>query len=169
LLFEETNVDQLDRILATIGTRDASTVREAFLNELLWSRSVSADSDQVFRWCQRYFPLISTTATASSLTFNPMGVRYSFLFSILSEIVYNALKYTDCQEPIQINSRVQGNTFSFVCENTFSELSTQCSGSQKGLEFVGGLAQMIDGIEVLRRSEYAKFKVELRIQLNLLN
>ena len=169
LLFEETNVDQLDRILTTVGDREASTVREAFLNELLWSRAVSADSDQVLRWCQRYFPVISTTAVAPILTFNPMGVRYSFLFSILSEIVYNALKYTDCREPVKINWCMQGNTFSFVCENTFSELSTQYSGSQKGLEFVSGLARMIDGIEVLHRSENAKFKVELHIQLSLLN
>lgn len=169
LLFEETNVDQLDRIVTSIGGRDASEVREAFLNDLLWSRTVSSDSDQVFRWCQLYLPLISTTRGASVLTFNPMGVRYSFLFSILSEIVYNALKYTDCQEPIQINWDMKLNTFSFVCQNTFSKLSTRSSGSQKGLEFVGGLAQMIDGIEVLHRSEDAKFKVELRIQLSLLN
>jgi DNA-binding response OmpR family regulator len=169
LLFEETNVDQLDRILTTIGGREASTVREAFLNELLWSRAVSADSNQVLRWCQRYFPVISTTAIAPTLTFNPTGVRYSFLFSILSEIVYNALKYTDCQEPIRINWCMQGNTFSFVCQNTFSELSTQYSGSQKGLEFVSGLAQMIDGIEILHRSENAKFKVQLHIQSSLLN
>lgn len=169
LLFEETNVDQLERLVATFETAEISMVRQTFLNELLWSQASAAESQQVLRWCQGHFPIISVKTSGSIKAFDHSGVRYSFLFSVLSEILYNALKYTDGREPIQIDQSVQRGVFSFVCENTFDDLSTQSSGSQKGLEFVHGLAQMLDGVEIIHQSKDEKFRVELRMPVNLLN
>jgi hypothetical protein len=169
VLFEETNEDQLDRILTTIAGSPIHTVREAFLEDLLWSDKAAHDTAQVFGWCELYLPIVSAKITDAPPAFNTTGVRYAFLFSVLSEIIYNALKYTDCREPIRIQWRKQHGTFSFSCENTFSKTSTQSVGSQKGLEFINGLSQMMDGIEIVHRSELGKFTIELRLQESLLN
>jgi DNA-binding response OmpR family regulator len=168
LLFEETNVDQVERLVATFETAEVGVVRQTFLNELLWPQA-AAESKQVLRWCQSHFPIISLKTSGSIKAFDPSGVRYSFLFSVLSEILYNSLKYTDGREPIRIDQTVQGGLFCFVCENTFDDVSTQSSGSRKGLEFVHGLAQMLDGIEIIHQSKDEKFRVELRIPVDLLN
>lgn len=168
LLFEETHVDQLDRILTTIARGPIDIVREAFLRELLWSNKTAHDTAQVFGWCELYLPIISAGITDPQPAFNTTGVRYAFLFSVFSEIIYNALKYTDCRELIRIQWQKQHGFFSFSCENTFSKTSTQSVGSQKGLEFINGLSQMIDGIEIVHRSELGKFRIELRLQESLL-
>jgi DNA-binding response OmpR family regulator len=169
LLFEETNVDQLERIAMLTGSSVAS-VREAFLEDLLWSeKAVSPEPEQVVRWCERNFPIISVTVTEPPPAFNLSGVRYAFLLSVLTEIVYNALKYTDGRQPIRIAWRKQDQVFRFICNNTFSEASTQSVGSQKGLEFVSNLSQMIEGIEIVHRNEHETFTVELRLQESLLN
>lgn len=168
-LFEETHVDQLDRILTTIAGSPIETVREAFLEDLLWSDKAEHDTGQVFGWCELYLPIVSTTIADPPPAFNKTGVRYAFLFSIFSEIIYNALKYTDCREPIRVQWRKQDRIFSFSCENTFSETSTQSVGSKKGIEFMNGLSQMIDGIEIMHRAELGKFTIELHLQESLLN
>lgn len=168
LLFEETNVDQLERLVATFETAEISGIRETFLNELLWSQAAT-ESEQVLGWCQNHFPIISVKTSGSTKNFDPGGVRYSFLFSVVSEILYNALKYSDGCEPIQIDQNVQAGVFSFVCENTFDDLSRQSSGSQRGLEFVHGLIQMLDGVEISHQSKDEKFRVELRMPVTLLN
>jgi CheY-like chemotaxis protein len=168
LLFEETNADQLERISALTGS-PVITVREAFLQDLLWSEKASHDTGKVFKWCERYLPIISSRITGPPPSFNITGVRYAFLFSVFSEVIYNALKYTDCREPIRIEWGKEDSVFTFLCENTFSQTSTHSVGSQKGLEFVNGLSQMIDGIEIVHRAEFERFTVELRLQESLLN
>jgi DNA-binding response OmpR family regulator len=169
LLFEETNVDQLERILAEVGGPPIRRVRETFLKEVFWSETATHDTQQVLRWCEQYFPIISMAVDDPLTAFNLIGVRYPFLFSIFSEIIYNAFKYTDCRGPIRIDWRKRGDAFTFSCENTFSKKSRQSVGAQKGLAFVNGLSQMIEGIEFLRRDEGGDFTVELQLQGALLS
>lgn len=170
LLFEETNVDQLDRILAKVGGLPIGKVRETFLEEVFWSETATHDTQQVLRWCEEYFPIISIAVDDAVTAFNLIGVRYPFLFSIISEIIYNALKYTDCRGPIRIDWRKRDNAFIFSCVNTFSEKSRQSVGAQKGLAFVNGLSQMIEGIEFPPpQVEGGEFTVELQLQATLLS
>lgn len=167
LLFEEANQDQFDRILGTVEGSSGETVRETFLKDVFWSESISPK--QVFGWAEKHFPVISSAITEPFPTFNLTGVRYPFLFSIFSELVYNALKYTDCREPILVEWRSLQDKFIFSCQNTFSTASTESTGAQKGLAFVRSLSQMIDGINLIAKSEGDKFTVSLHLNKNLLN
>lgn len=161
MLFEESNLVQLGRILTTHDAHSISHTREVFLKEVFWSEEVSRDLGRVRNWIQQNLPVLSLSIEGPSPHFDPGGVRYAFLFAILSEIVYNALKYTDCLEPIRIEWRKQAGTYLFSCRNTFNQESTRRRGSQKGLSFVAGLTQMIDGIRLLRKSESNVFTIEL--------
>jgi DNA-binding response OmpR family regulator len=161
ILFEETNLKPLNRILAAYGVVAASSTREAFLKEVFWSEEVSRDLKRVVNWIEQTLPVATVEIESSGPCLDPGGVRYAFLFAILSEIVYNALKYTDCREPIRIEWKRDGDKYRFSCRNTFSLESTRRRDSQKGLAFVGGLTQMIEGISLRRKSEPDVFTVEL--------
>lgn len=169
LLFEETNLEQLSRILKELGGRSISTVRETFLKDVFWSETAQHETAQVLNWCERHFPIITLDINGTPPVFNPTGVRYPFLFSIFSEIVYNALKYTDCREPIRIAWSAPGGSFVFSCSNTFGEVSTRRTGAQKGLAFVNGLSRMVEGIHLTRESERDIFTAKLHVRESLLN
>jgi ActR/RegA family two-component response regulator len=169
LLFEETNLGQFNRILEALGGRSISTVRETFLKDVFWSETAQHDAAQVLSWCERYFPIITLEIDGPTPVFNATGVRYPFLFSIFSEIIYNALKYTDCREPIRVGWGTRAGSFAFTCSNTFGEASTRWSGAQKGLAFVNGLSRMIEGIHLIREDDHNVFKAELHVRESLLN
>lgn len=168
LLFEEANLEQFIRILASQKGQTISTTRETFLKEVFWSEEVAHDVGRVLKWLERYLPILSLEIEGSGPNFDASGVRYPFLFAILSEIVYNALKYTDCREPIRLDWRKQGDTYLFSCRNTFNQESTKRRGSQKGLAFVTSLTRMIEGIGLTSTSENDGFTIELHLKDSVL-
>lgn len=169
MLFEESNLQQLERILTAHQAHSISSTREGFLKEVFWSEEVSRDFDRVRNWIEQTLPVVSIAVEKDGPHFDLGGVRYAFLFAILSEIVYNALKYTDCRRPIRIEWAKQGDKYRFSCSNTFSQASIKRRGSQKGLSFVSGLTQMIEGIHFLRKSDSDVFTAELLLEANILD
>lgn len=161
MLFEESNLEQVDRIRTACRAPAISAIHQSFLEEVFWSEEVSRDLDRVRNWIDQNLPVISVAIESPEPQLDAGGVRYAFLFAILAEISYNALKYTDCSEPIRIRWRKQADQYVFSCRNTFSLESTRRRGSQKGLSFVNGLTQMIEGIRLLRTSESNVFTAEL--------
>ena len=93
LLFEEFNLEPLKRILSKQQGGSLEEVRETFLAEVFLSEDLGLK--QLVIWLQRHFPLITIEIERPQPSFDPEGVRRPFLFAILAEIVYNALKYTD--------------------------------------------------------------------------
>lgn len=168
LLFEEANLEQLIRLLASQKSQAINTLRETFLKDVFWSEEGADDVGRVSRWLERYFPILSLELEGAGPHFDAGGVRYPFLFAILSEIVYNALKYTDCREPVRIEWVKREDEYLFSCRNTFSLTSTKRRGSQRGLAFVTSLTRMVEGIGLFRKSENDVFTVELRLKGNLL-
>ena len=119
-------------------------------------------------WLKRYFPLITIEIERQQPSFDPEGVRRPFLFAILAEIDYNALKYTDVRESVELHWKLHGDTYVFSCRNTFSDASTRRSGSQKGLAFLENLTRMIDGAHLRIQASAGVFSVELSIDSNAL-
>lgn len=161
VLFEEANLEQFRRILSAVNASSIAGTRETFLKDVFWSEQVSHDLQRVRNWIVQHFPVVSIVIEDADPRFDPSGVRYAFLFAIFSEIVYNALKYTDCREPIRIEWRRQADKYVFSCRNSFSSETIKKRGSQKGLSFVSGLTQMIEGIGFVRKSESGVFTAEL--------
>lgn len=164
LLFEEANVEQLNRLIAARGEGDLLTIRETFLADVFWSEDESRDLGLVQAWLNRYLPIMSVTIKEPAPTFSADGVRRPFLFAIFSEVIYNALKYTDGSQPIEIAWARKAGGYVFSCVNTFSSVSTMRTGSQKGISFVRKLAEMIDGVRVTIKPGRNKFNVELHVR-----
>lgn len=168
LLFEESNIEQLNRILAMREGVSLAATRETFLSDVFWSED-SLDLKPVLDWLDRCLPIISISIEESGPGFDPAGVRRPFLLAILSEVVYNALKYTDNRESIKLEWKKRDDTYVFSCRNTFSQASTRRRGSQKGLSFLNNLAQMIEGVRIFHRADSAFFTVELYIKSSALD
>jgi CheY-like chemotaxis protein len=168
LLFEEFNLEQLQRILATQEERRLAVTRESFLNEIFWSEETALELNRILNWLDHYLPAISLEIQGPEPGFDPEGVRRPFLLAILAEIVYNALKYTDLRESIKLEWTKRDDTYVFSCRNTFSAASTLRKGSQKGLTFVDNLTQMIEGIRLFRKIDDNVFTIELYLQPNVL-
>jgi CheY-like chemotaxis protein len=168
LLFEESNVEQLTRILATNEGSSLATTRETFLNDVFWSED-TIELKRVLDWLDRCFRIISVEIAGPEPSFDPAGVRRPFLFAVLSEVVYNALKYTDNRESIKLEWGKRDDTYVLSCRNTFSEVSTRRRGSQKGLTFLNNLTQMIEGVRIFSKADSGSFTIELSIKTSTLD
>jgi CheY-like chemotaxis protein len=168
LLFEESNIEQLNRILGINEGSSLATTREVFLNEVLWSED-TLELKRVLDWLDRYLPIMSVEIEGPEPGFDPAGVRRPFMFAILSEVVYNALKYTDNRELIKLEWKKGDDTYVFSCHNTFNQASTRRRGSQKGLTFLSNLTQMIEGVRIFRTADSDSFTIELYIKFSTLD
>jgi len=169
LLFEETNLAQLRRLLALHEGNSLVQVRQTFLQDVFWSETLSSDTQRVLEWAKLYLPVISLEIDGPDMSFHADGIRYPFLFAILSEIVYNALKYSNGKEAIRIRWSKEGDAYAFSCRNTFDETSTRRVGSQKGLSFVSGLTNMVDGIQLACTPKQDCFTVQLCMKDSILD
>ena len=167
LLFEEFNLEPLKRILSKQQGRSIEEVRETFLTNVFLPEDL--DLKQLVVWLERHLPLITIEIEGHQPRFEPEGVRRPFLFAILAEIIYNALKYTDVREPVKLHWKLQNDTYVFSCCNTFSDFTIRRRGSQKGLAFLENLTQMIEGAHLRVESNAGFFVVELRIDCNALS
>jgi CheY-like chemotaxis protein len=169
LLFEESNIEQLNRLLASDGVHDLSTIRETFLADVFWSEDAAQDLNLVLAWLDSYLPIASVTIKEPAPRVSADGVRQSFLFAIFSEVIYNAFKYTDGSKPIKIAWTKRSGAYVFSCSNTFSSASTRRTGSQKGIAFIRKLTEMIDGVHVFTKTSRNSFDVEIQIRQNTLD
>jgi two-component sensor histidine kinase len=127
-------------------------------------REDPANNRAVLAWVEKYFRAITLTIAKLKIRFNPNGIRFSLLFAILSEIIYNAFKYSTGVNPIQVSWTKQDKGYMFACRNDFSERSTERTGSQKGLVFISSLTRIIEGVEFAHRTEDNMFIVELQFE-----
>src|SRR5262249_37191386 len=141
--------------------------RETFLTDVFWSEDIQFK--EVLIWLKQRLPVVTIEIEGLQPTFDPGGVRRAFLFAIFAEIIYNALKYTDMQKPISIQWKTQDDSYVFSCRNTFSAISTKRRGSQRGLVFLNNLTQMIEGVQLLHKSDHDVFAVELHIEFSAFN
>lgn len=164
VLFEEGNVGQMKRLISAKGAQPLKEVRNSFLQEILLAKDEAKDLADVVKWIKSYFPVIELKVHGHGIAFNANGIRFSLLFAILSEIIYNSLKYSDGSSPVQVTWEQRRSEFLFSCKNEFSELSTEKSGSQKGLVFINGLTRLIEGVEFAHKTDDNTFIVELSFQ-----
>lgn len=168
ILFEEPNLAQFKRLLVNKSSHSIKEIRSSFINDVLLLEETYQNLTRVLVWLKESFPVISVKVNKARLFFNAKGIRFNVLLSCISEIVYNALKYTGNEEQIQIEWKKQGKDFIFSCRNSFRVKSETKSGTQKGLSFIKGLINMIDGSQFLYESKDSIFVAKLIFEENLL-
>jgi hypothetical protein len=146
ICFEEQS-QPFKRLLALQSTYTIKEIRQSFLSMILTSESEADSFAQISAWLKEYFPVIEIKKTGKPIYFNVSGVRFNFFFAVISEIVFNAFKYSD--GIIRLEWKVTDGQSVVSCSNTFSEASRKkSSGSQKGLSLIEHLIKLIDGAKI---------------------
>jgi signal transduction histidine kinase len=146
ICFEEQHSKQFKRLITLQSKYTIKKIKQSFLSIILTSESDAEIFAQISAWLKEYFPVIEIKNSGKPLYFNLSGVRFNFFFAVISEIVYNALKYSD--GIIWLEWKVTNDQSLVSCRNPFSEVSRERSGSQQGLGFIENLMKLIDGASI---------------------
>jgi signal transduction histidine kinase len=161
ICFEEQHLEQFNQLVAQRATYTIEEIKQAFLKTVLIGEF---DSAQVIAWLNNYFPILSLKISCTPIYFNVSKVRFNFFFAVLSEIVYNAVKYSDGKSIIQLEWKVVGGNSVVCCTNTFNDSSRRRSGSKKGLSFIENLVKLVEGAEFNYSSTENRFSVKLYLK-----
>jgi hypothetical protein len=120
--------------------------------------------EELFIWINNNIPLLQIKVIDSETKWNNYGVKFNLLFSILSEILLNALKYSDGEKPIVLEWKNENNLITINCINTYNTESTKYKDTQSGLKFIKELLEKLKNVEFIPDP---KNKNEFKLQLNI--
>lgn len=115
------SVNEVKRRLPRGTQINIEALRESFINEVMVLELDNNNAEQVFHWLTQNlnFFLVALDKT-NAPQFNKNGVRFTFLFAILSELIANALKYSNGEEQITMTWQMTPNGYEFTCCNPFN-------------------------------------------------
>ncbi len=147
---------------------DIKALRHSFMDKVLTQNLAPDNSSKVFKWIAENFNVFSFDIKQSEeISFEQNGTRFTFLFSIFSEFIFNALKYSDGKSPIHISWQAEHADYRLSCENSFdSVLRDREKETQKGLMFIEKLITLLDSSTFERSEENGLFNVTLKLAGN---
>jgi hypothetical protein len=155
--------EKLEELLPPATNVNLKQLRQSFIDEVVALELNNQTAGQVFTWVKQNFDIFTLTLVNSQqIHFGENKTRFTFLFSVFSEIIFNALKYSDGQNPIQLVWTKEVDTYSFTCSNSFNlNLRYREQGSQKGLFFIKKLMTMLKDSHLEHQEENNIFTVKL--------
>lgn len=164
LVFSANHQASLQRLLPQREPGAIKAARKSFMEEIVPLDVDASNTSLVFDWVRDHLGAVRIEMDVSDgLHFNSNNTRFTFLFSSFSELVYNALKYSDGRQPTELSWQKIDGDFVFRCANTWSVESVQSSeGSGKGLLFLKRLVEML-GATLMTQNENGSFVAEIRL------
>jgi hypothetical protein len=152
---------RVKKLLPSGTELNIKALRESFMNEMMVLELDSHNAEQVFRWLTQNLNIFSFELEKNSaIHFKKNGIRFTFLFSILSEIIYNALKYSTGK--IELTWKMVQESYEFTCCNTFDpEIRHEGNSTQQGLVFVEALINRLKKSTLSYSEENDLFTVKL--------
>ena len=169
LVFSANHQAALQRLLPHKEAGAIKVTRKSFMEEIV-PLDVDAENTAVlFDWVESHLGAVTISIDpAAELHFRSNSTRFTFFFSSFSELIYNALKYSDGTQPIEAAWEKSGESFVFRCRNTWTEDSLQSSeGSGKGLLFLTRLVDML-GASLTTQRGGGVFVAEIRFPEKLI-
>jgi len=149
-IFFQSSVAQVKELLPSGAELNIKKLRHSFIDEII-ALDLTPDNVQlVLAWLKQHFDIFVFDLEATkNIHFAEKGTRFTSLFSIFSELIYNALKYSNGKAPIKLVWGVETDSYYFTCSNRFNpDLRYRKQGSGKGLEFID---------EIMKRLENSRF------------
>ncbi|MEM6454412.1 MAG: hypothetical protein AAF772_04890 [Acidobacteriota bacterium] len=168
LLFQEAQKSAFGRFQRALGAGSRKQIKRAFMRDYLL-----VDPDQrgpIVDWLRAHFSIIQIAGDLPAMRFSSEGMRFSLLFAVISELVFNAVKYADGKTPVRIKWQCRDDSFGVLVENAFDKESTRRTGSGEGRNFIALLLSQLDGIDVVYpgiEGGRQTFRAELIIQKSI--
>ncbi len=167
LLFLEGQIAARKRLAGVNKVSDLKTLRQT-LQEKGFS-PYEADETQAFlAWLESHVSFLEVNLGEDSVGFRKGGMRFTFLYVLMTEIVFNALKYSDGSEPICVEWRGDESYYLFSVDNSFSSDSIHFTGSGKGQEFLDAMAGLLPGLDIVRDTQDDHYRITLKLDRKLL-
>lgn len=148
LVFSSNHLAQLKRLLPSQDKDAIKNIRKSFVDEIIPLEISVATASKVLDWVNVHFSALRIEiAPDAEMAFTSNATRYMFFFAAFSELIYNALKYSDGREPIVAKWFRQGDDYCFSCVNSCLPVSASQplqEGSNKGLFFIDKLMSMLE-------------------------
>jgi TPR repeat protein len=165
-VFSPNHLAQLKRLLPGQDKEAIKNVRKSFVDEIIPLEVTLATVGKMFDWVKVHFGLLHVEIDPDAeMSFGSNATRYMFFFAAFSELIYNALKYSDGARPIAVRWFREGADYCFTCRNSFDAAASgkvSQDGTNKGLFFVDKLMFMLDGSALQYGHQDADFMASLR-------
>lgn len=169
LVFAANHQASLQRLLPHRVEGEVKAIRKSFMEEIVSLDVDASNAKKVFDWVAEHLGTVSIAIEEEAeIRFGTNSTRFTYLFSSFSELVYNALKYSDGSKPIEIFWGRDNGNYVFRCENVWSKESLGSSeGTGKGLIFLARLAEML-GAKLETRQQNNVFRAEIHFPEQLM-
>ncbi|MDD2815175.1 MAG: tetratricopeptide repeat protein [Thiotrichaceae bacterium] len=144
LLFELSN-DYLSKFFPTLSDEACDSLRQKFMREIVLSTVKTPQ--HCLTWVENNFNIFEFHLEQDAIRFRENGKRYTLLFAIFSELIYNSIRYAQ-DKPIDVQWKTEGDFYHFSCKNNYvAENRYAEAGSKNGLLFIKRL------LDLLKQSE----------------
>jgi len=155
--------EKLEDLLPPGTNLDLKNLRDSFMTEVVMLELSPERTEQVFAWLKPHLDVLELDLEQSKgIYFGENKTRFNFLFSVISELLFNAFKYSDGQSRVELVWKTEESHHCLICRNHFNpDLRHREQGSQKGLLFVEKLMGMLKDSRVERFEQNGVFTVQL--------
>ncbi|AUI68556.1 tetratricopeptide repeat protein [Beggiatoa leptomitoformis] len=146
-LFFRLSSRYLAKFFPQFTNTEQDQLKQQFVQEILFIEDKS--SQKIIEWLKNEFDIIELEIDEEQFHFEKDGIRFTFLFSIFSEIIYNAIRYAT-EKPIKVTWSKNADSYCFTCSNRFSiEKRYKEEKSQQGLVFIRRLLTLLHKSELI--------------------
>ena len=162
LLFERPFLSQLKRLIKSVPA-SLTSLRNDFMEQILLENFSDKEHQHVLNWVEEHFPVIKVNLSPTEALLNYNGMRFNILFACIYEMVFNAIKYTNNQSPVELNLEVQESAYILTCQNYYDQESIGQMGTGKGLSFIKELIKNLEEIDVSSAKDEGQYIAQLKL------
>lgn len=155
--------EKLEDLLPPDTDLDLKMLRDSFMTDVVMLDLSPEHTEPVFAWLKQHLDILELDLEQSKeIHFGENKTRFNFLFSVISELLFNALKYSDGQSRVELVWKTEASHYCLICRNHFNpDLRHREQGSQKGLIFVEKLMGMHQDSRLERFEKNGIFTAQL--------
>lgn len=164
-VFSSNHLTQLKRLLPGQDKEAIKNIRKSFVDEIIPLEITVKTAGKIFQWIAAHLGVLQVRIDADAeMSFTSNATRYMFFFAAFSELIYNALKYADGQQPIAVKWFRHNDEYCFACVNSCPPTTNgqvAQEGTNKGLYFIDKLMSMLEDSALCCVAENGEYRALL--------
>ncbi len=160
-LFFQLSNNYLTKFIPALTDEQCNNLRQNFIREVVIEPSKK--TSECIDWLKNNFPILELEIEKHDIYFEKNNKRFTFLFSIFAELIFNALRYA-INQPVKIKWYKQTEFYCFTCINDFDATNRYVEhNSRKGLIFIKRLLTLLIKSELVSDESKQIFTITLKI------
>jgi hypothetical protein len=159
----------IQRLMGDKDLNKLKFARKDYLQNVLSSEISEIEALDITGWAESFLPKLEISISDDSLNFGTHETKYIFLFSIFSELIWNAFKYADNENAISIEWSKAEDVYQFkVVNHCRGNQNSMALSTNKGLDFIQHLLQLHQGTSLkFGKDEHLKYIAEISFPIEI--